>query len=264
MAKGSFFDLPMGASFGDYSIYKRKDSDKWIVRAKGGATKERFASDPRMASCRKNANTFSGNATTGKTIRYAMMDVAQLGHSKLTGDINSVVSKIRKLTPSTTPGQDQIILSNGLHLLQGFNLNKVNVFDSVVSTPLQWSIDRITYKATLQLPKLSPGMNLKNPWNLPYFRFIMNLGIIRDMYFDGAKYKTMTPSIPDHTILDKTQWAPVNMAYPAQSFTFQFDNPVFDEHCYLMLSVGIEFGKQVEGGIGAVTDASCGKIVDVV
>ena len=264
MAKGSFFNLPLGGNLGDYSIYKRKDSDKWIIRGKGGASPEKFRKDPKMARCRANAKTFGGASITGKTIRYAMMDVAELGHSNLSGAINAIASKIRKLTPITTPGQDEIIFSNGLHLLQGFNLNKVNVFDSVVSTPLQWAIDRITHKATLQLPQLTPGMNLKNPWNLPYCRFVINLGIIRDMYFDGTKYRTMTPNIPDHTILERTEWASVNVPHPAQSFSLQFDNPIFDDHCYLMLSVGIEFGKQVEGGIGAVTDAGCAKIVDVV
>ena len=262
MAKGSFLNFPAGGSLGDYSIYKRKDSDKWIIRAKGGATAEKFWKDPKMAVCRLNAKTFGGASTIGKSIRDAMLDVAELGHSQLSGDINSVVSKIRKLSPVNAE-QDQVIFSNGLHLLQGFNLNRVNVFDAVVSTPLQSAINRITHKATLQLPQLTPGMNLKNPWSLPYFRFVMNFGIIRDMYFDGTKYRTMTPNIPDHTILESTEWASVNVPHPAQSFDFQFDNPVFDEHCYLMLSAGIEFGRQVEGGIGAVPDASCGKIVNI-
>ena len=264
MAKGSFFDLPLGGSLGNYSIYKRKDSDKWIIRSKGGASPEKFKKDPRMALTRLNAKNFGGASTTGKTIRDAMVDVAELGDSKLTRNIISVVSKIRKLTPVTTPGEDQIIFSNGLHLLKGFNLNKVNVFDSVVSTPLLSVIDRITHKATLQLPQLTPGMNLKNPWNLPYFRFVMNFGIIRDMYYDGSRYKTITPNILDHTILERTLWASVNAPHPAQSFSFQFDNPIFNEHCYLMLAVGIEFGKQVENGIGPVIDAACGKIVDVI
>ena len=83
------------------------------------------------------------------------------------------------------------------------------------------------------------------------------------MYFDGAKYKTMTPNVGDYTILETTEWLSFNMSHPAQSFDFEFDNPVFDEHCYLMLSIGIEYGKQVEGGIGAVAGASCAKIVNI-
>ena len=262
MATASFFNLPNGGSFGDYSFYKRKDSDKVIIRLKGGASKDKFYKDPRMAKCRENAQKFSGASTIGKTIRHAMLDVAKLGYSMVSSDINSVVSKIRKLTPVETD-HDQVIFSNGLHLLQGFNLNKLNVFDSVISTPLQSAINRITHKATLQLPQLTPGMNLKNPWNLPYFRFVMNFGIIRDMHFESGKYRTITPNTSDYTILEKTEWASFNMSHPAQTFDFQFDNPVFDEHCYLMLSIGIEFGKQVEGGIGAVADASCAKIVNI-
>lgn len=263
MAKGSFLNLPIGGSLGNYSIYKRKDSDEWIIRLKGGASSKKFHTDPSMARCRENAKAFGGASTTGKTIRHAMLDVVELGDSKVTGKINSVVRKIMKLTPVVTAGEDQIILSNGLHLLQGYNLNKVNVFDAVVSTPLQSVINRITHKASLQLPQLTPGMNLQNPWNLPYFRFVMNFGIIRDMFFDGRDYKPMTPNFPDHAIFEKTDWLSVNVGHPAQSFEFQFDNPVFDDHCYLILSVGIQFGKPVAGGIGPVEDASCAKIVNV-
>ena len=142
MATGSFFDLPMGGSFGAYSIYKRKDSDKWIVRGKGGTTAEKFWKDPKMARSRENSTTFGRIATTGKTIRDAMIDVAKLGHSHLSADINSLVSKIKKLSPAAS--NDQILFSAGLHLLQGFNLNKINVFDAVVSTPIQAMVDRIT------------------------------------------------------------------------------------------------------------------------
>ena len=263
MAKASFLNLPLVGSVGGYSIYHRKDCAKPIIRAKGGATAERFWKDPKMAGSRRNSINFGGISTTGKSVRHAMMNVVMLGHSNISGDINSLVSKIKKLSPVANK-QNQILFNGGLHLLKGYNLNKVNVFDAVVSTPVEFEVNRITHKAILQLPLLTPGVNVKNPWKLPYFRFVMNLGIIRDMHFDGTKYQSMTPVIADHTILETTEWASVLVTHLPQSFEFQFDNPVFDDHCYLMLSVGIEFGSQVEDGIGAVKGASCGKILTVV
>ena len=197
-------------------------------------------------------------------IRNAMLDVAELGHSFVSGHINALCRSIMDMdVRSHALEKPSIIFSKGLPLLQGYNLNLENCFDTILSTPVQFTISREQLNASVQLPQLIPGLNLRNQWNQPYFRFKINLGIIRDIAFDGVAYKPITLDVQEHTVLAETEWASMADKYPAQSFELKFDDAIFDEHCHLLLSIGIQFGGVRKGGIVGTKHASCGKILGV-
>ena len=52
MAKVSM-DMPLTNTMGDFSIYKMEGVDKFIIRGKGGPTKEQIANDPQFERLRK-------------------------------------------------------------------------------------------------------------------------------------------------------------------------------------------------------------------
>ena len=168
-----------------------------------------------------------------------------------------------EMDPDNRLGQQSIIYSRGLHFFEGLSLNRNVTFDSVVTTTIPFTLDRNLCKATLQLPALSPGLNFRSSWNYPYFRFRINLGIVRDrVYIEKKGYQAITPG--NHHELaagHDTEWAPVKIPYGSQQVELQLDNPVFDEHCHLLLSIGIEFGTQSKGMIQHVKYAGCGKIL---
>ena len=49
MAKVSM-NMPLTNTMGDFSIYKMAGVDKFIIRGKGGPTKEQIANDPNLST----------------------------------------------------------------------------------------------------------------------------------------------------------------------------------------------------------------------
>ena len=46
-----------------------------------------------------------------------------------------------------------------------------------------------------------------------------------------------------------------------QEILLQLEEPVFDQHCHLLLSIGIEFGAPVNGSILHIKRAGCAKVL---
>ena len=262
MAKISFIDLQMTGNFGDYSLYKRKDSDKWIMRRKGGFSAERLKNDPYLTANKRESIRFGGKSSAARMIRDAMLGVDHLADSRVHNSLFSRCSSIMELDLTLTKKEKQsIIFSNGRHLLQGFSLNRVNPFDSIISTPIEFSINRNLYSASVQLPPLTPRKNFISPWSFPFFRFVVSLGIIRDMVFNGTVYRPANMDTGENTVSIATDWATVKSEHPGMTLELALDNPELDSSSYLLLALGIEFGTQMSNGIEHVDKAGSGKIL---
>src|SRR5206468_4299726 len=98
-------------------------------------------------------------------------------------------------------------------------------------------------------PELHPTITLKNPWNLPMYRFVLALGNVPDMIFEKG-YMPANPSMKyaDETVM--TGWKPSNANFPAFSESIRLsDQVVLDDSGSLLLSLGIEFGIVVGDGV---------------
>ena len=181
-------------------------------------------------------------------------------HAKLT----SLISSIRELD-SNKAGTRSIIFSRGKELLEGFSLSEANTFDSVIATPVTFSIDRAEHSAVLQLPPLTPGKNFNNTaWTYPYYRFRINLGVIRDMvYVDKVGYKKVLHDPLDYTEMLDTEWYKSSDKLIGQEVGLKLIDPMFDESCHLMLSIGIEFGTPSGLGVKAVKHAGTAKVLGI-
>ena len=266
MAKAAFnfpFDHPFSARLGGYSIYTR--NGKLVIRSKGGPSSEMVKKDSAFARARLQMSEFGGCSSAAKMIRDAMASITHLSNVNLQARLTSLVSSIRELD-NNAPGTRSIIFSRGSHLLQGFNLSDNVTFDSVVVTPVTFSIDRATHTAVLQLPPLNPGKNFNNTaFPYSYFRFKINLGVLRDMVFiPRIGYRKVLHDPSEFTEMFETEWYRSGEKLIGQEVGLKFENPVFDESCQLMLSIGIEFGTPSGMGIKAVKHAGVGKILGVV
>ena len=261
MAKAKL-DLPTKGSFGNISMYML--NGKVVFRTKGGASGTRIKKDPQFEKQRKQMSRFGGYSTTAKMIRESMPTIKHLAHPSFHGDLVNLCSSIMELEAVNPVSlRKSILFSNGLPLLEGFQLNKENTFDTVITTPINCSLNRENYSATIQLPPLLPGKNFRIPWTYPYFRVRINLAIIRDMVFNGVAYAPVTPDLQDYAEKYDTEWCHVRDTFPGSEITLQLEDPVFDKNCYLMVTAGIEFGMQVNGQIRHVKHAGCGKILSV-
>ena len=264
MAKAAFnlpFNHPFSTSLGDHSIYTRKDSKKLVVRSKGGPTKEQVKTDPVFEKLRNHGSEFGGASSAAKMLRDAMLSVKNLGdfnlHSRLTGLIKAIME-----IHSDNPGKRPIIFSNAKPLLEGFHLNDTSNFDSVISSPIGFAIDRSAHSAVLQLPPLFRGKNFKSPWPYSFYRFRINLGIIRDMVFvEELGYRPQMEDEQGYTEMLDTEWYESGNNLIGQEVGLRIIDPAFDETCYLLLSIGIEFGTPAYGKIRPVKHAGCAKVL---
>lgn len=264
MAKAAFnlpFNHPFSTSLGNYSVFTRRDSDKLIIRSKGGAKADKIHNDPNFKRTRDQMSEFSGCSTASKMVREAMATVKGLSNISLHGQIVKIVSKIRAFD-SNPIGERSIIFSRGKHLLEGFSLNRNTTLDSMISSPIAFSIQRREYTAVVQIPALSPGINFNSPYTYPYFRFKVNLGIIRDLVYEPKKgYKPLLQDAMEYTATLDTEWMQSKKDQVGQEVGLHIDDPVFDESCNLLLSIGVEFGIAEDGKINPVKHAGCGKIL---
>ena len=255
-------DFPFQGSFGAYSIYKMRGTEKMVIRLKAGPSAEKIMKDPKFQASRNQQKQFGIGSTIAKMIRDAMFSITHLADFPLHGHLVKLNTALMDLDTTNVRGKRSIIFSNGLHLFDGLSINRKITFDSVVTTTIVYALDRNECKATLQLPALSNGLNFNPAWNYPFFRLRINLGIVRDMTFvTGNGYEAITPDPNDQAVGFDTDWAPVKMLYPSQQVELKLENPVFDTNCHLLLSIGIEFGTQSKGTIQHVKYAGCGKIL---
>ena len=266
MAKAVFnipLNSPFSSNMGGFSVFTARNSNKLIVRSKGGASASKIKNDDSFERTRLQMTEFGGCSTAARMMREAMLTVKDLSNLSLHGQFVKMVSRIREM--DTNPvGQRSIIYSRGSFLINGFSINKDVTFDTVISSPVAFQIDRNTHTAVVTLPQIIPGMNFNSSWTYPYYRFKINLGIIRDMIFEDKKgYQPILGDSKEYTATLDTAWSETKNKQIGQEIGLHIENPVFDESCHLLLSIGIEFGTVEYGKIKAIKHAGCGKILSM-
>lgn len=247
------------------TAYKMKGSDKIILRAKGGASKNKVLHSPSFARTRENFTEFGGCARTTRDIRLAIHPVKHLADFNFTATLNALAKKIQLMDQTNERGQRAICISQYRYLLEGFQLNRVHTFDSVVRHPLRYAIDRVAGRATVQLPELVPGLNLHIPWYNPLFRFVVALGLVPDRTFTGSGYGMRNDAQHFPVATACTSWHAVSQPVEAEMIELDLgiSGGMLEEHT-MLLSVGIEMGVPVSAAVtDVVKRVGCGKILGV-
>jgi hypothetical protein len=254
-------------SIGGMSAYRMKGSDKIILRSKGGASKQKIKEAPEFELPRKNIAEFGGCGKAAASIRKAIYPVKHLADYNFTPTLSALSKTIQVMDTESLWGERAIYFSRHRFLLEGFHLNKKNTFDSVVRHPLGCVIERGTGSAVVQLPNLLPEQNLRMPWQYPYFRFTIGLGVVADRTYHGASYEYTDPHPRQypHPCYLHTEWQMAKQPFAAQSITLQLNQPEnLDDAATLLLFAGIEMGTPVSDQLTIpVKYAGCAKIVAV-
>ena len=258
----------MTGQLGNLSIYKQRGSDKIIVRNKGGATKEQINNDPKFENTRRSNREWSASSKLGSAIRNSVIALARLADPHLTGQLNALALRMVKGDTLHEWGERSASLSPNRAMLAGFNFNRKNSFDSVVWMPMTWSIDRDMQQAQIILPELIPSLHIKNFTQLPYFRFVVALGVVSDMDYSKTyeKYMPVDESAHGYGTTVTTEWYNQQNTLPGQVIdVIPREKPaVLNERTSLILGIGIEFGTVgVDGLPVAVKYAGCAKVLGV-
>jgi hypothetical protein len=249
-------DFSLQGGFGNLSAYKRKGSDKIIVRTKGGGSKHKI----------KTNAEFGGASQCSKKIKNVISQ--NPGDPNLSGRLTSLSRAILVLDTESPVGQRNILISAHRNLLEGFQLNQVLYLETVIRQPISGSVSRDQLNASVVLPNLIPGTNFYIPGKYPLFRFRVTLGIMPDMLYTpkgSVRYQPSHNHTEDNTQVILTDWAPTNMNYTGQNIVLQLEAGLLpDGTCSLILSLGIEFGMPLTNVlVNPIKYAGCAKILMV-
>ena len=268
MAKAKI-TLPLTSSLGDYSLYKMHGVDKMILRQKGGVSKHQYNTLPKYEVIRQNGKEFGGASRMASGIKAAMIYVDRLADYNYISSLVTLAKHLQTNDKVHARGFRSLLLSGQPGIIKGFSLNKKNCFDSVVSSSPLFSIDREKVVATVQFPELLPGLNLQNPKDLPMFKLIISLGVVDDLVRGAKQYKTINDNSGYCRNLKATPWHSYSKSLPATMLRVDLQNELhsledFNDHCTLVLAVGIEFGVMDRNGIvTGVKYAGSAKVLEV-
>ncbi|MBT1690853.1 hypothetical protein, partial [Dawidia soli] len=243
-------DLKITGSLGNLSFYRMRGVDQIVVRQKGGASKEYIKNSPTFATARLHMGEFGGCSKMGKEVRHMMHPVRNLADYNFSGFINKALKIVQKQDGTSELGRRSIMLSRHTSLLAGFQLNKSTTFDSVVRTPLTYTISRETLSARIDIPALLRDINFHPNNRHARFRFEVSLGIVPDFTFDAEK-KIYTPPVW-YTAMFAPQsvsspWYPALKGSPAASMEIALTDQMPASGGYsLMLTVGVRYGSPME------------------
>jgi hypothetical protein len=248
---------------GNISAYKMRGSDKIIIRTKGGASKNKIKTSPDFHIVRKNNAEFGARSLGSKWIRMMLHPLPALGDYNAAGPINALIKPIQALDTVNELGKRNIEFSKDSTLLHSFNLNKRNMFDSIIRNPLSCTIDRASLSATVDVPQLIPRINFFNPGKHPFYSIVTVIGIVPDLFYSKDGYKSSWKrNEPGGSTFTDSEW--FSSLEGSKPFTLSLQHPfaVPNQSFIAMLSVGIKFGTMgIGGAIQQVPYAGAAKIV---
>ncbi|WP_295128423.1 hypothetical protein [uncultured Chitinophaga sp.] len=244
--------LQFTGSVGNLSAYTMRGTDKIVVRQKGGASKEKIKTSPSFKGTRDSNADFALCAEVVSGIRAAILPVRHLADYNFTSVLTSRARQAQAKDVDNLPGKRNVLFSQHPYLLEGFSLHRELPFESVINSPVHYSIERDKLSATVHLPHLAPGGNFRVPWKQSFYRIIVVLGCITD---DGG-------TAPGHAAVAETAWLPVNEFAEKNVLTLQMPagSPLTEEES-LVLSIGIETGNMENGYVKPLKYGGCAKIL---
>ena len=263
--------FPIEGSLGKLSFYKIRGSDELIVRRKGGPTKEQIEKGANFVNTRRNNKEFGGRSKAAYNLMRVLRPFKSIGDYNLAGPLNAMLKQVQVLDTESGWGQRHVLLSKNPGLLQGLNLNKRTGFDSIITSPVTYTLSKELLRASVNIPALKPGINFNIPNNYPWYQLIISVGIADDVLFhplpyDG--YKTKGGDICGNET--RTDWCSVYPDPAAITLETGSSNPeawyerIQPAHASCFLTIGIAFGTMQNGRIEKVKYVGGAKILDAV
>jgi hypothetical protein len=247
------------------SFYKRRGSDKTIVRKSSGHTKDKVKNDSNLDLFRREGIEFGGRAKMSKYLMRALAFQKPLADYNIAGPLTALMKPLQKLDAVSEYSERNILLSAHPQFLKGFSMNKKHPFDNVIRYPVTAKLERETLSAKVNFPELIPGINFVPPVNHPYYGFRVSLAIVPDIVYTANGYAPVHPEYPEAcAVYVDSNWFSLLQGSPAMEIALTHDCFPPDTHFTLVLAVGIRYG--VLKGLNDIDQApyvGSAKVLDV-
>ncbi|MDO1501096.1 hypothetical protein Q2T40_13230 [Winogradskyella maritima] len=146
----------------DLTFYKTEDG--YVVRQKGGVSKNRIQTDPAFVRTRENNSEFGASATSGKLLRQAIIPLLNDAKDpKVTSRLTRVMTQVKNEDTTSVRGQRNvasgITTANGKALLKGFEFNVRSTLSSVILADI--NLDEAT--GIFTIPNLKTAQRINPP-----------------------------------------------------------------------------------------------------
>lgn len=175
-------------SLGNISAYRRKDSDKVILRMKGGATKKKIKTAKSFERTRELNAEWAGCAKASGNLRDFLVHIAPVADYNLSGALTAIAKNIQTRDLTHPKGERAILFSKFGTLLEGFQLNKKNSLESVLRGSINVQFHAEHRSVDIQLPEIIHGINFLPVGNYAAWRIVISFGSLPDLFFFDKKY----------------------------------------------------------------------------
>jgi hypothetical protein len=265
-------NTPFTGTVNGLSYYKMRGSDKIIVRRKGGPTRKQIQKKESFATTRKNNMEFGGRARLVGQVMDALRPLKYLGDYNIAGPLNTMLIPIQSLDTEHEKGQRDVVLSKNPGILKGFNLNRRTPFENIVCSPLEFSLSKEKFTATITIPELNPEINFMIPGDFEWYRLMYVVATIDDMFYQPHGYRAENNNEVNSWRVEKTDWLPVYPGSPSVTLQHKKLEDYLDDPSELpnkarfstMLAIGIAFGTMQRGQITMAKYIGGAKILEVI
>ncbi len=171
----AILDNPFGftGKIGGLSFYKVSGSDKIIVRAGSGPSKEKIMKEENFARTRENLNEFAICSSCSRFIRIALNHCFNgpvvLCHNQMVQALKNILKEDNE----GKRGYRSLFFSKYINRLAGTELVSSRPLYQVLHYPAIVSFDENIESVKLSLEGFNPELHLYNPENFLFFRFML-------------------------------------------------------------------------------------------
>jgi hypothetical protein len=147
--------IKLEGTLDNLTFYKSKDG--YLVKTKGGISRDKIMNDPAFVRTRENGTEFGHAANAGKLLRVAVRNmVMNASDSLVTSRLTQTMAQIKNYDSVSARGERQV--SIGLEddaakqILKGFNFNEKALLSSVLYAP--FTVDRAS--GVIDIANLTP------------------------------------------------------------------------------------------------------------
>ena len=248
-------------SLGGISAYKMEWVKKTILRRPFGPSREDIQTKDSYNITRRNNSEFGGCSTAGKYTRRCFQPLKSVSDFNAAPSINSLMHSIKPLDRVSEFGKRNLLISKAAYLLEGFNFNRRNPFDTMVRQQPEVMINKDSLSASVLFPGLEPKLNFFPPGSYSYFRVVAVLAVLPDLFFKVPEYapEGEFSIYPQKAV---SEWLIVKTGSEPIQLDLQLPGAPSFKSYSLVLSVGIEMGGAGKGGaIETIRHTGCGKIL---
>ena len=187
--------LDFNGKLGEISAYKMRGCERTVLRMSYGPSSEAIKTKPSYGTTRRNNKEFGGRSKASHWINEAIRPLKRVIDYNLSAALNGSLKPVQEADTESEYGKRNVVLWRKPFLLEGMPLNRRYSFDSVITSPLTYSVDKETGKAFVAFPQLVTLVNFFPPPNFSLCRLSAVLGTVPDIFLTRRGYS----SLPGYT-----------------------------------------------------------------